>query len=218
LIEDPTLNRLKKNWQRSDLAHLKNKYQYILLGSIKHFGNRKLKSNQKLLAYSKVHIQIIDVELRKVIYEEYGDSQVSETDSSPEQYDINNRALQRSIMALAPKISERLLSKKWKAPIIEGYKNNEQDYLVIAAEKEQNLSKGQTLEVVLSNKDLRNPLTNTRLTMLGKSIALIEIESFDDQKPGDGKAICRVLGEQLDPYIKSQNFESLFVRMPDLPK
>lgn len=217
LIDDSSLNTLKKHWTKSDLAHLKNKYHYILTGQIKHFGHREVGASNKVLAYSKVYVQLIDINQREVIYAEYSDSQTTEELKKSNNFHyLQDQALHKSVMALAPKISEILLAKPWRTQIIEGYAKDGEDYLVIAAEQDQRLSKKQTLEVAITNKVLKNPLTNTHLTMLAKPLALIEIVDFIPGKPGEGKAVCKVLGEQLKGYITSKSFANLIIRMPSL--
>ncbi|MCH1429694.1 MAG: hypothetical protein L7U87_02935 [Chlamydiales bacterium] len=217
IIDDSSLNTLKKHWTKSDLAHLKDKYHYILTGQIKNFGHREIGSSNKILAYSKVYVQLIDINQREVIYAEYSDSQTTEELKKSNNFHyLQDQALHKSVMALAPKISEILLAKPWRTQIIEGYAKDGEDYLVIAAEKDQRLSKGQTLEVAITNKVLKNPLTNTHLTMLAKPLALVEIVDFIPGKPGEGKAVCKVLGEQLQGYINSKSFANLIIRTPSL--
>lgn len=212
LLEDETLNTLKNNFIPTDLAAYKFHYHYLVIGSVLSYDQQVTKNKQEFMTYVRVRMKVIDMASREMIYSEVGESHVKGKYQEGLETRYLDQAIHQAILALAPIVENFLqLKKPWYAEIIEGYTQGENQYLVIAAEKDQKLSKNMKLELFLRSQNFQNPLTNTQLTMVEKSLATIEVQEFLPGPPGKGKTLCKVLNYDLSSYIHSQNYDKLIV-------
>ena len=79
---------------------------------------------------------------------------------------LNDQVIEAAISDLASNIIENMLDKPWRGYIL-GY---EDGYLITSGGKSQNLKTGDLFDVVKEGKKVKNPQTNTTVTLPGKIV------------------------------------------------
>ncbi len=201
---------------------LKNSADYLILGSITEFGR---KENSKVgvfsrvkqqEAFAKVHIRIVDVSTGRIIYSEEGKGKAySEAGSvmgvgNKGGYDsqLNDKAIDAAISDLASNIIENMLDKPWHGYIL-GYEDGN---LITSGGKSQNINPGDTFDVIKKGKKVKNPQTNTFITLPGKKVASIEIVTTLGDTPESEVSLATITDGDLNSYIKKKDFSNLYIQ------
>jgi len=188
LLERADLEKVNTELGLANLGTLKNAADYLVVGSITAFGRKNegkvgvFTRSRTQTAFAKVTIRLIDVQSGLVLYAEEGSGEAFSEQKTTmglgptADYDstLNDKVLDAAISNLASKVIENLLGKPWKAYIL-AYSDG--TYLVTGS-KSQGLAVGDTLVVYSKGKSVKNPQTGMEITLPGKRVGQIRIESF----------------------------------------
>lgn len=222
LLERADLDKINKELGIGNIKQLKNMADYLIVGSVTEFGRKEegdvgvFSRTKKQVAFSKVHIRLIDVNTGQIIYSEEGEGNAfSEAGTvfgigARAGYDssINDKALEAAITNLSSNIIENLLDKPWRAYIL-GYEDGN---LIISGGKSQNILSDNIFVVVLEGKKIKNPQTNMFITLPGEAIAKIKVLTSVGDTPENEVSFCKIIDGELSKYIDQNDFSNLFIR------
>ena len=223
MLERADLSKIQKELEMGGSSALKNSADYLVLGSITEFGRKEVSDVgifsrvKKQEAFAKVHIRIVDVSTGQIIYSEEGKGTAfSEAGTvmgvgAKGSYDgqLNDQAIEAAISDLTSNIIENMLDKPWRGYVL-GY---EEGTLITSGGKSQNIKVGDVFDVIKEGKKVKNPQTNTMITLPGKKIASIEIVSTFGDTPDTEVSFANVSSGNLDTYIKKKDFSTLFIQV-----
>ncbi|WP_020677889.1 CsgG/HfaB family protein [Geopsychrobacter electrodiphilus] len=226
MLERADLATIQKELALGGASKLKNAADYLILGSITEFGRKEVSDVgifsrvKKQEAFAKVHIRIVDVSSGQIIYSEEGKGTAySEAGSmmgvgSKSGYDgqLNDKAIEAAISDLASNIIENMLDKPWRGYIL-GYDDG---MIITSGGASQNIKVGDTFDVLQEGKKIKNPQTNTMLTLPGKKVAEITIASTLGDTPDTEVSLAKVSHGSLAAYIESKDFSSLFIKVKEV--
>jgi len=221
LLERADLEKINKELAMENYTPLRNMADFLIIGSITEFGRKDtgkvgiFSRTKKQTAFAKVHIRLVDVYSGEVIYSEEGEGEAySEAGTvfgvgGQSGYDstLNDKALEAAITNLSSNIIENLLDKEWRSYIL-GYDNGN---LIIAGGLSQNIKSGDVFSVIQKGREIKNPQTNTSITLPGKRIAKLKVLSSTGKTPKDEISFCEITEGDLSDYIKNNNFSGLYI-------
>lgn len=222
LLERADLDKINKELTIGNVEPYKNMADYLVIGSITEFGRKEVSDVgifsrvKKQVAHAKVHIRLVDVYTGQLIYSEEGQGEAfSEAGTvlgigSRAAYDssLNDKAIDAAITNLSSNIIEKLLDKPWKAYIV-GYEDGR---FIISGGKSQNIKSKDVFEVILEGQRVKNPQTNTMITLPGKRVAQIKVLELLGDTPENEVSLCELTDGDLSPYISKKDFSHLFIR------
>lgn len=222
MLERADLDKIYSELSLGNVRPLKNMADYLIVGSITEFGRKDVgkvgifSRTKKQVAYAKVNIRLIDVYTGQLLYSEEGEGEAwSEAGSvfgvgARAGYDstLNDKALEAAVNNLASNVIENLLDRPWRGFIL-GFESGN---WIISGGRSQNIRPGDTFEVVLEGKKVKNPQTNMYITLPGTRIALLEVVTCLGNTPQNEVSLCRVVDGDLSQYIANQDFSSLYIR------
>jgi curli biogenesis system outer membrane secretion channel CsgG len=221
LLERADLEKINKELALENYTPLKNMADFLIIGSVTEFGRKDtgevgiFSRTKKQTAFAKVHVRLVDVYSGEVIYSEEGVGEAySEAGTvfgigGQSGYDstLNDKALEAAITNLSSNIIGNLLDKEWRSYIL-GYDNGN---LIIAGGLSQNIQSGEVFSVIQKGKEIRNPQTNTSITLPGKKIAKVTVLSSAGKASKDEVSFCEIIEGDLSDYIKNNNFSGLYI-------
>jgi curli biogenesis system outer membrane secretion channel CsgG len=223
LLERADIEKVNAELGLANLSGLKNAADYLIVGSITAFG-RKDEGNvgvftrtKRQTAFAKVTIRLIDVQSGMVIYAEEGSGEAFSEQKTAvglgprADYDstLNDKVLDAAISNLASKVIENLLEKPWRAYIL-AYEDGS---YVITGGKSQGLSAGDTLDVYLQGKKVRNPQTGMEVALPGKMVGQIKIASFAGDTQNE-IALATLLSGDIPRAEDASVYQNYFVQEP----
>ncbi|MFW6145629.1 MAG: CsgG/HfaB family protein [bacterium] len=222
LIERADLDKIEKELRMENYAPLKNMADYLIVGSVTEFGRKDqgkvgvFSRTRRQIAFAKVHVRLIDVRTGQIIYSEEGEGKAfSEAGSifgvgERAGYDsaVNDKALEAAITDLASNIIENLLDRPWRSYIL-GY---DQDKVIIAGGKTQNIRKGDLFDVIQPGKKVKNPQTNMMITLPGKKVATLKSVKSAGETPETEVTFCKIVEGDLKRFIESNDFSGLHIQ------
>ncbi len=225
MLERADLSKIQKELQMEGSSSLKNSADYLILGSITEFGRKEVSDVgifsrvKKQEAFAKVHIRIVDVSTAQIIYSEEGKGTAySEAGTmmgvgAKSAYDaqLNDKAIDAAISNLASNIIENMLDKPWRGYILGHQDGN----LIISGGKSQNIKIGDIFDVLKEGKKIKNPQTNTMITLPGRKLASIRIISTLGDTPDTEVSLAAVTDGNLNDYIAKKEFSGLFIQMKE---
>ncbi len=225
MLERADLSKIQKELQIEGSSSLKNSADYLILGSITEFGRKEVSDVgifsrvKKQEAFAKVHIRIVDVSTAQIIYSEDGKgTSYSEAGTmmgvgAKSAYDaqLNDKAIEAAISNLASNVIENMLDKPWRGYIL----GNENGNLIISGGKSQNIRVGDSFDVIKEGQKIKNPQTNTMITLPGKKLASIKIINTLGNTPDTEVSLATVTEGNLNDYIAKKEFSSLFIQMKE---
>lgn len=223
MLERADLATIQKELEIGGTSTLKNSADYLILGSISEFGRKEVSDVgvfsrvKKQEAFAKVHIRIVDVSTGQIIYSEEGKGTAySEAGTvmgigGKSGYDgqLNDKAIDAAISDLASNIIENMLDKPWRGYIL-GY---EDGMFITSGGASQNIKIGAMFDVIREGKKIKNPQTNTMITLPGKKVAAIQIVSTLGDTPDSEVSLAELSDGNLTDYIASKDFSSLFIEI-----
>jgi curli biogenesis system outer membrane secretion channel CsgG len=221
MLERADLEKIEKELEIGEVAKLKNAADYLILGSITEFGRKEVSDVgvfsrvRKQEAFAKVHIRIVDVSTGQIIYSEEGkgiaDSQAGTIMGvgGKSGYDgqLNDKAIDAAISDLTSNIIENLLDKPWRGYIL-GY---EDGMFIISGGASQNINPGDVFDVLIEGKSIKNPQTNTMITLPGKKIATIEVVQTIGETPETEVSLTKLISGSLTIHIEKNDFSKLYI-------
>jgi curli biogenesis system outer membrane secretion channel CsgG len=224
LLERGDLDKIQKELSMEGLSPLQNKADYIIVGSITEFGRKEMSEvgifnrTKKQTAFAKVHIRLIDVSTGQILYSEEGEGEAFSKEGTvlglgaKAGYDstLNDKALESAISNLASNIIENLLDRPWKAYVL-GY---DEGSFIISGGASQNIKVGNTFDVMLKGKEIKNPQTNMVITLPGKKIATLKVIQTLGENIENEISLCSVVDGDLSEYRDNEDFSSLYIFEP----
>lgn len=222
LLERADLDKISKELSMEDYEPLKNMADYLIVGSVTEFGRKDqgevgiFSRTKRQIAYAKVHIRLIEVRTGQILYSEEGEGEASSEAGTVfgigerAGYDstINDKALEAAITNLASNIIENLLERPWRSYIL-GY---EEGKIIIAGGKSQNIAVGNIFKVIKEGEKVKNPQTNTIITLPGKEVGKIKASVLAGDTPESEVTLCDIIDGDLSVYISSKDFSSLYIQ------
>lgn len=222
LLERADLDKITKELNMENYEPLKNMADYLIVGSVTEFGRKDqgkvgiFSRTKRQIAFAKVHVRLIEVRTGQILYSEEGKGEAfSEAGTvfgvgERAGYDsaINDKALDAAITNLASNIIENLLDRPWRSYIL----GSEDDKLIIAGGKSQNISNGDIFQVIQEGKKVNNPQTNMMITLPGTQIGKIKVVMSIGDNPETEVSLCDIIEGDLSAYISSKNFTQLYIQ------
>lgn len=182
---------------------------YMIIGSITEFG-RKNTSQSKVFTTQKtqtvdaaVSIRLIDVVTGQIIYSEEGKGSAELTTKttaigtgSRAGYDasLSDKAISAAIDQLVENIINKLSDKPWRSYFL----MYEDGMAYIAGGASQGIESGMTLSVKTKGRKVKNPQTGIEMSLPGKTVGKIKIESVGGDTPETEYAIATIIDGNID--------------------
>lgn len=222
LLERADLDKIQKELGIGDAAPLKNMADYLIVGSISEFGRKEtgdvgiFSRTKKQTAFAKVHIRLVDVYSGEIIYSEEGYGEAySEAGTvlgigGRVGYDstINDKAIDAAITNVASNIIERLMDKPWRSYIL----GVEDGVYIMGGGSEQGINVGDLFEVIEEGRKVKNPQTNTMITLPGKKVATLRVTQTVGTTPADEVSLCELVSGNLSRWVSKKRYTSLFIQ------
>jgi len=222
LLERADLDKITKELSIENYKPLRNMADYLIIGSITEFGRKDqgkvgiFSRTKRQIAFAKVHIRLIEVRSGQILYSEEGEGEAfSEAGNifgvgERAGYDssINDKALEAAITNLASNIIENLLDRPWRSYIL-GFEN---DKIIIAGGKSQNIENGDIFRVMQEGKKVKNPQTNMMITLPGKQIGRIKTVKSIGDTPENEITLCDIVKGDFSRFISLKSFNQLYIQ------
>jgi len=224
MLERADLDKIQKELAMGEASKLKNSADYLILGSITEFGRKEVSDVgffsrvKKQEAFARVHIRIVDVSTGQIIYSEEGKGTAySEAgtvmgvgDKSAYDSQLNDKAIDAAISDLASNIIENMTDRPWRGYLL-GY---EDGLLITSGGKSQNIKAGDRFDVMAAGKRVKNPQTNSFITLPGKKLATVVIVSTSGDTPENEVSFARITAGSLGDRLAGKNFSDLYIQVP----
>jgi curli biogenesis system outer membrane secretion channel CsgG len=221
LLERADLGKIQEELSMEGLKPLQNKADYLIVGSVTEFGRKEVSEVgvfsrvKKQVAFAKVHVRLVDVATGQILYSEEGEGEAfSEAGTvlgigAKAGYDstLNDKVLDSAITNLASNIIENLLEKPWKAYIL-AYNDG---LFIVSGGKSQNIKSGNTFDVMVRGKQIKNPQTNMIITLPGKKAGTLRVTQTIGDTVENEVSLCELIEGNLSEYQKTENFSSLYI-------
>jgi curli biogenesis system outer membrane secretion channel CsgG len=222
LLERADLDKITKELAMENYEPLKNMADYLVVGSVTEFGRKDqgkvgiFSRTKRQVAFAKVHVRLIEVRSGQILYSEEGEGEAfSEAGTvfgvgERAGYDsaINDKALDAAITNLASNIIENLLDRPWRSYIL-GY---EKGKFLMAGGKAQNINTGDIFKVMREGSKVKNPQTNTMITLPGTQVGRIKAIMSVGDTPESEITLCEAIEGDFSEYISSKKFDQLYIQ------
>lgn len=216
--------------ERSDLSKLKDEAQLtgakqqlvgvdaLIMGSLSEFGRKAVgqsgfvSNSKKQVAFAKIDLRLVDVTTGQSFFAASGAGESSTESSttfgfgSQAAYDgtLNDSSIRQAISEVVNRLTTELQRRPWQTSLI----GNEQGSYFIAGGKSQGLAPGMVFSVQTIGKKVKSPQTGFEITLPGKEVAQLRVDSlFGDTEVSEG-ASTSLVGGSLQGY----SFDQLTVR------
>lgn len=216
--------------ERSDLSKLKDEAQLtgakqqlvgvdaLIMGSLSEFGRKAVgqsgfvSNSKKQVAFAKIDLRLVDVTTGQSFFAASGAGESSTESSttfgfgSQAAYDgtLNDSSIRQAISEVVNRLTTELQRRPWQTSLI----GNEQGSYFIAGGKSQGLAPGMVFSVQTIGKKVKSPQTGFDITLPGKEVAQLRVDSlFGDTEVSEG-ASTSLVGGSLQGY----SFDQLTVR------
>ena len=221
LLERADMEKINVELGLANLGALKTAADYLVVGSITSFGRKDtgkvgvFSRTKTQTAFAKVTVRLIDVQSGMVIYAEEGSGEAFSEQKTTlglggqAGYDstLNDKVLDAAISNLASNVIENLLGKPWKAYIL-AYADGT---YVITGSKSQGLSEGDKLDVFSKGKSVMNPQTGLEISLPGKKVGQIRIDTFVGEVNNE-VALASLVSGELPKEETAKSYEKYFVQ------
>ncbi len=187
LLERAESDKIQAEFEKKGAGQSGMAADYLIIGSLTEFG-RKTTGEVGVFTRSKtqtveagVNLRLVDVATGQIIYSEEGKGQ-AETSSSTtlgfggvQGYDetLSDKAISAAIEKLVDNIEKTCMDRPWQSVFL-SYDN---DAVIIAGGKKQNLSAGKVLAVYERGKKVKNPQTGAIVELPGTKVAEVTVVS-----------------------------------------
>lgn len=181
---------------------------YLILGSVTEFG-RKNEGQQKVFSNSKVQtveagvsIRIVDAYTGLIIYSDEAKGMAETTTKEvvgiggQAGFDatLSDKAISAAISQLVENIINKCTDKPWKSYIL----SVEDGSYVISGGASQGLSVGDTFNVYLKGKVVKNPQTGMDVELPGKKLGVVTVSMSIGDTPENEISFCTYEGEEIN--------------------
>jgi curli biogenesis system outer membrane secretion channel CsgG len=216
--------------ERSDLSKLKDEAQLtgakqqlvgvdaLIMGSLSEFGRKAVgqsgfvSNSKKQVAFAKIDLRLVDVTTGQSFFAASGAGESSTESSttfgfgSQAAYDgtLNDSSIRQAVSEVVNRLTTELQRRPWQTSLI----GNEQGSYFIAGGKSQGLAPGMVFSVQTIGKKVKSPQTGFDITLPGKEVAQLRVDSlFGDTEVSEGASTTLVGGS-----LQGFSFDQLTVR------
>jgi curli biogenesis system outer membrane secretion channel CsgG len=190
----------------------------LIIGSLTEFGRKTLgesgffSSSKRQVAFAKVDVRVVDATTGQVFFATSGAGEAStETAStfgfgSRADYDgtLNDAAIRQAVSEIVNRLSNELASRPWQTYILK----MEGGRVFIGGGKSQGIHPGMAFSVQTQGERVKSPQTGAQITLPGRMLARIRVDSLFGDSELDEGAIATVFSGSLSGY----KLEQLIVR------
>jgi curli biogenesis system outer membrane secretion channel CsgG len=200
-----------------------NSYQkigadYIIIGSITEFGRRNL-GESKVFNRTKtqtveagVSIRLVDVSTGQIIYSEEGKGLAEVSNKTTlglgqrTDYDstLSDKAISVAISQLIENIINNCLNKPWKAYFL----SYDGDGIIISGGKSQGLKIGDSFDVMIKGKKIKNPQNGMIIELPGKIVGEVEVIFTGGDFPENEFSMVALKSGEVD----SKNLNNYYIK------
>ena len=207
VFERPDIGRLESESQLSQQKLNLVGVDALVIGSLTEFGRKTLgssgfaSSSKRQVAFAKIDIRVVDAKTGHVFFATSGAGEAStETSStfgfgSRAGYDgtLNDTAIRQAVSEAVSKLSAEMNRRPWSTAILK----LEGDRVFISGGASQGLKPGMRLAVQTAGEQIKSPQTGAMVTLPGREVAQIQVESsFGDNDLNEG-SVAQVVGGSL---------------------
>lgn len=218
VFERPDISRLQSESFLTDARLKLVGVDALIIGSLTEFGRKTLgetgfaSSSKKQVAFAKVDVRVVDVSTGQVFFATSGAGEAStETAStfgfgSQAAYDgtLNDAAIRQAVSEVVNRLSNELGSRPWQTFILK----TDSRQIFIGGGKSQGIRPGMVFSVQTQGEKLKSPQTGAEITLPGREVARIRVESsFGDNELNEGSIASVITGS-----IAGYKPEQLIVR------
>jgi curli biogenesis system outer membrane secretion channel CsgG len=182
----------------------------LIIGSLTEFGRKTLgetgfaSSSKRQVAFAKIDIRLVDTTTGQVFFATSGAGEAStETAStfgfgSRAGYDgtLNDAAIRNAISEVVNRLATQIQARPWQTSIL----RSEKDRIFIGGGIRQGILPGMYFQVITQGETIKSPQTGAAITLPGRVVAQLKIESnFGDSDLDEG-SIASVSGGSLDGF------------------
>jgi len=177
----------------------------LIMGSLSEFGRKTVgqsgfvSNSKKQVAFAKIDLRLVDVKTGQSFFAASGAGE-SSTESattfgfgSQASYDgtRNDASIRQAISEVVNRLSTELQRRPWQTSLI----GAEQGNYFIAGGKSQGLAPGMVFSVQTIGQKVKSPQTGFDITLPGKEVAQIRVDSlFGDTEVSEGASASVVSG------------------------
>lgn len=177
----------------------------LIVGSLTEFGRKTLgesgfvSSSKRQVAFAKVDVRVVDVNTGHVFFATSGAGESStETAStfgfgSRADYDgtLNDSAIRQAVSAAVSRLTVEMSARPWQTYILKA----DAGQVFIGGGKSQGIKPDMLFSVQTQGEKVRSPQTGADITLPGRQIAKIRIDSnFGDNELNEGSSASVVSG------------------------
>jgi curli biogenesis system outer membrane secretion channel CsgG len=214
VFERPDITRLQAESQLTDTKLDLVGVDSLIVGSLTEFGRKTvgesgfISSSKRQVAFAKVDIRVVDVKTGHVFFATSGAGEAStETAStfgfgSRAGYDgtLNDAAIRQAVVDAVNRLTVEMKSRPWQTYILK----TEAERVYIGGGKSQGIRPGMRFSVQTQGETVKSPQTGAIVTLPGRQVAQIQVEStFGDSELNEG-AVASVVSGSLGNYKPNQ--------------
>ena len=177
----------------------------LVVGSLTEFGRKVVgetgffSQTKRQIAFAKVDFRLVDTTTAQVIHSASAAGESSNEAASvagfgsQAAYDatLNDSAIRTAVAAAVSRIANELASRPWSTAILKA----DQDRIYVSGGKSQGLRPGMQLSVETRGERIRSPQTGLEITLPGKQIATVQVQSlFGDNETNEGAVAALTSG------------------------
>jgi curli biogenesis system outer membrane secretion channel CsgG len=223
VFERPDIGRLKDESALTGAKLNLIGVDALLVGSLTEFGRKTLgqtgfvSDSKKQVAFAKVDLRVVDVTTGHVFFATSGAGEASTESAatfgfgSRAGYDgtLNDAAIRQAVSEAVNRLSNEMASRPWQTYLLSA----EGGRLYVAGGKSQGLRPGMAFTVQTSGEKVKSPQTGFDITLPGRPVAEIRIDSlFGDNETNEGSIASVVSGS-----IQGYKPEQLVIRAKEQP-
>jgi curli biogenesis system outer membrane secretion channel CsgG len=205
VFERPDITRLQAESRLTDTRLDLVGVDALIIGSLTEFGRKTIgetgfvSSSKRQVAFAKVDIRVVDVNTGHVLFATSGAGETStETAStfgfgSQAGYDgtLNDAAIRQAVSEAVNRLGADMASRPWQTFILK----TDAGRVFIGGGKSQGIKPGMQFSVQTQGEKMKSPQTGAMITLPGRTIATIRVESsFGDGELNEGSVASVVSG------------------------
>lgn len=221
LLERDDLDLLMKEITENGGSSNKIGADYMIVGSITEFGRKNLgksgvfTSQKSQIVQAGVSIRLIDVSTGLIIYTDEAKGEAETTSkktfgiggSADFDASLSDKAISAAISQLVQNIINKCMNKPWRAYILANQSPNE---VIISGGASQGIVVGDKFNIVENGKLVTNPQTGIKISLPGKAVGSIAIESMGGDTPEAEFSIAKIEGITIpDDQLSNYHIEEI---------
>lgn len=205
IFERPDITRLQAEGRLTDTKLNLVGVDALIVGSLTEFGRKTIgetgfaSSSKRQVAFAKVDLRVVDTSTGHVFFATSGAGEAStETAStfgfgSQAAYDgtLNDAAIRQAVSEAVNRLSSEVNARPWQTYILK----SEGATVFIGGGRAQGIKPGMIFSVQTQGERIKSPQTGTEITLPGRSIARLRVESsFGDSELNEGSVASVIAG------------------------